>query len=230
MQLFPFSALTPPASTDEFVEQIQAVCREAGGDRFLVVRLCGSDLEEVLQVVHNGGHAVEERLGVARHWSVDRMLEAMRATRVPIVFGPNATPGLEVDGLVFGIGAIARSDDGACVAYFSTRKPVDLQGDVVTIMASAHIAAQHGVQYLSGKARRECPFTKQELSCMLSFAAGNSNRETAAALGISVKTVENHLERVRIKCGVDSTLAASVMAFKEGWMSWPEVRASWRTG
>jgi NarL family two-component system response regulator YdfI len=49
-------------------------------------------------------------------------------------------------------------------------------------------------------------------------AAGERNKEVAAALGIAVRTVKAHLASVYNKLGVDSRAAAVAQAARHGWL------------
>jgi DNA-binding CsgD family transcriptional regulator len=58
--------------------------------------------------------------------------------------------------------------------------------------------------------------TKRELEVLRLVADGRTNQEIARSLGISVKTVEKHLEGVYAKLGVVSRVEAAVHAVQEG--------------
>ena len=218
-----FTELAAPASREHFVDTMVSVCRDAGAGRFLVVRL-GPDLAEVVHVVHNGGPAGEARLGEPLHWSVERMLDTMREAVPPRVFGDAAHPGIEVPGYAYGVAAIARERLGACVTYLGLEAPASGDEVVSRLMATAQMCAQMGLLGLV-REPRPCPLSKQELDCLRYFAANANAKDTARALGLSARTIEAHLARARIRCGVDSSLAVAMVALNEGWIEWPEVRA-----
>lgn len=73
-------------------------------------------------------------------------------------------------------------------------------------------AAGHGV----AKRPRELPagLTERELEVLLVLVRGRSNQEIADDLGISAKTVGNHIQHVYEKCGVRSRAAATLWAFE----------------
>jgi DNA-binding NarL/FixJ family response regulator len=55
---------------------------------------------------------------------------------------------------------------------------------------------------------------------VLRFAAkGNSNREIASELTISVRTVQTHLNNVFNKMGVGSRTEAVIYALRKGWIT-----------
>lgn len=231
MEIYPYSALDEATSSEKFASVMEALVRQAGGERFIVIRLHGRDLADVSEILHNGGSAAaHDRLGATRHWSVERMLDTMRASRAPKVFGTPDNPGLEVDGFGFGVAAIAKMQAGACVVYFGAPAPFGSQELLFGLAAAAQTCAQHGLTALQVMASRACPLTERERDCLLYYSAGMGTKEAAQALGISARTVENHLDRARIRCGVESTLALSVLAIKEGWIDWPEMWEIQRTG
>lgn len=217
--------LSEPASPEQFGAAMTAVATLAGAEAFFVARLHGAGLEEVVHLMHDGGEAARSRFDPP-HWSVERMLDAMRRTRVPLAFGTPELPGIDVDRFRCGVGAVSRVGDGACVVYLGLREPVATQDQLFTLMSLAQLAAQHAAVGLKGKAPRACPMTKQELACLNYAVAGLTAKQTAREMGISARTVESHLDRARMRCGVDSTLALSALAFKEGWVDRPDVRAA----
>lgn len=54
--------------------------------------------------------------------------------------------------------------------------------------------------------------TKRELEVLTELATGYSNREIAARLHMSVRTVQKHLERIYQKLGVRNRTEAAVIA------------------
>jgi DNA-binding CsgD family transcriptional regulator len=58
------------------------------------------------------------------------------------------------------------------------------------------------LQAIEGRAR----LTRAEREVALSAAAGRSNKEIARRLGVSVRTVENHLQRVYEKLGISTRI------------------------
>jgi len=60
------------------------------------------------------------------------------------------------------------------------------------------------------------PLTERETDVLRLVVAGKTNQEIGAALGISEKTVEKHLESVFSRLGVASRVEAAVRAVREG--------------
>jgi DNA-binding CsgD family transcriptional regulator len=76
--------------------------------------------------------------------------------------------------------------------------------------------------------RREWPagLTARELEVLALLVRGSSNKEIAARLFISPKTVGNHIEHIYIKIGVSSRAEASWFAMQQGLVA--ELPASGR--
>ena len=62
------------------------------------------------------------------------------------------------------------------------------------------------------------PLTPRELDVLRAAARGLGNKQIAAELGMSARTVQTHLTRVFAKLGVDSRTAAVLLALREGWV------------
>ncbi len=60
------------------------------------------------------------------------------------------------------------------------------------------------------------PLTTREQTILLQLAQGKSNKEVAAALDISVRTVETHRKNIRRKLGISSTAGLTRYAMEHG--------------
>jgi DNA-binding NarL/FixJ family response regulator len=58
--------------------------------------------------------------------------------------------------------------------------------------------------------------TRREVEVLRHLAAGHSNKQIAAALVISDKTVQRHLSNIFTKLGLSSRTAAAAYAFEHG--------------
>ena len=69
-------------------------------------------------------------------------------------------------------------------------------------------------------ARREWPrgLTAREVEVLGLLARGRSNKEIAARLVVTPKTVSNHVEHIYMKLGVSSRAAATLFATQHGLM------------
>jgi DNA-binding CsgD family transcriptional regulator len=70
------------------------------------------------------------------------------------------------------------------------------------------------------KGARRAALTEREREVLRYVAQGASNREIAAALGISVNTVAQHISHLLGKLGCTSRVEAAVHAVKAGWLRW----------
>ncbi|MFD2756425.1 PA1136 family autoinducer-binding transcriptional regulator [Comamonas terrae] len=71
---------------------------------------------------------------------------------------------------------------------------------------------------LSAAARQARPsqLTPREQTVMRWMAAGKRQAETAAIMGLSERTIENHLRRIRLRLGATTTAEAVRMAIRSG--------------
>lgn len=210
-------ALSSPESHEDFSTALGQLCAAAGADHYLAVRLRGVELEQVVQVIHNG--PAPEMVNGMRHWSLVRLLDALRASPLPVVFGPGAASAPEVPGYAAGVACKAVEPRGAVVVVLSRVAAEPLGADTTHLVQTALLAAHHSIAGLRTLHGLACPLSERELECLqLAFTSELSSREIAKVLQISARTVEHYLEQARAKLGVDSTLAAGVKAVDQGWM------------
>ena len=62
------------------------------------------------------------------------------------------------------------------------------------------------------------PLSSREMEVLSLLTQGKSNKEIAAALGISHQTVKNHVTAIFRKLGVEDRTQATVYALKRGWV------------
>jgi HD-GYP domain-containing protein (c-di-GMP phosphodiesterase class II) len=112
----------------------------------------------------------------------------------------------------------ARTADEAARQLRAEVRAGRLDGDAVNavLRASGHRAP----------ARREGPsgLTSREVEVLALLARGLSNKEIAHQLGLSPKTVSNHVEHVYTKVGVQSRAAATLYATQHGLVGSFEAR------
>lgn len=112
---------------------------------------------------------------------------------------------------------IAAVRAGAC-GYVLKDGPLD------EIVSAVQAVAQGGrwwsapvADLVLGVPSSEPQITEREREVMLKLAHGASNRQVAAELGISVRTVESHRLSLRRKLGVDSASELLKLAVAYGW-------------
>ena len=69
---------------------------------------------------------------------------------------------------------------------------------------------------LRGASAQPGGLTAREIEVLRLVAAGNSNKQIAEELYLSVKTVARHLENIYFKLGVSSRTAATALAYRDG--------------
>lgn len=98
----------------------------------------------------------------------------------------------------------------------AARGDVLLQPDVIARILARAPGAKARAAPQSGVALQ---LTDRELEVLRRVAAGERNKEVAAALGIAERTVKAHLTSVFNKLGVDSRAAAVAEAARHGWLA-----------
>jgi DNA-binding NarL/FixJ family response regulator len=66
------------------------------------------------------------------------------------------------------------------------------------------------------------PVTSRERQVLTWLTAGKTDREIAAILGLSVRTIQKHLEHVYVKLGVETRTAAAMRALAMADAAWPQ--------
>lgn len=89
-----------------------------------------------------------------------------------------------------------------------------LGGDVADDLAAA-------VQQSGGQRERPFGLTARELEIIDAVAAGESNREVADRLSISLQTVKHHLTNIFDKTGTSSRLELALFAIRQGIVDAP---------
>lgn len=226
------TALIAPASVEEFSISMAEACRQSGMSHYLVIALGGVALDQILGTFHNAAGAAAERLTTSRHWSVDRLVDQMRRGGPPLLLGPGGQPGIELQGYGCGAAALARTEQGAYLLMLGRDEAIAAE-EVFPLFGAAQVLAQcasSGLAPFVGGVKEVCPLSERELQCLSYYLASRNPKQTSAVLKISVRTVEHHLERARHKLGVESTLAASMAAVRNGWVADTEIRALEATG
>jgi NarL family two-component system response regulator LiaR len=66
-------------------------------------------------------------------------------------------------------------------------------------------------------AHEEEGLTAREREVLLMIAEGRSNKDIAAELYISIKTVKTHVSNLLMKCGLEDRTQLAVYAHRKGW-------------
>lgn len=107
--------------------------------------------------------------------------------------------------------AQATADLGEALGLFASLGMTRVEADARALVASAKPGRPEGTsQRLAGG------LTARQVEVLRLVAEGQSNREIARALGVSEKTVINHLTAIFNKVGADNRAAATAFAFRHG--------------
>ena len=93
--------------------------------------------------------------------------------------------------------------------------------EVDAVLAVAGYAAQ---QLGSARAVHPAGLTDREVDVLRLIARGHANKQVAAKLGISPKTVGRHIEHIYAKAGVSTRAGATLFAMEQGLLSSDEAR------
>ena len=93
----------------------------------------------------------------------------------------------------------------------------EIRTAIDTVMAGGEYLCTGAKGSLSPKiADGREPLTNREQTILLELAQGKSNKQVAAALGISVRTVETHRNNIKRKLGISSTAGLTRYAMEHG--------------
>jgi DNA-binding CsgD family transcriptional regulator len=81
-----------------------------------------------------------------------------------------------------------------------------------------------------GRDPAAAPLSRRESEVIALLASGRENAEMAAALGVSVHTVERHVANIFVKIGVRNRAEATAWAHRRGLIPLPGLRALCNTG
>jgi HD-GYP domain-containing protein (c-di-GMP phosphodiesterase class II) len=104
----------------------------------------------------------------------------------------------------------ARSPDQAAECLHTEVRSARLDGDAVRLVLAA---AGHRAAVSS---QRPGGLTNREVDVLRLLARGHTNQQIARHLGLSPKTVSNHVEHTYTKLGVSSRAAATLYATQHG--------------
>jgi DNA-binding NarL/FixJ family response regulator len=100
---------------------------------------------------------------------------------------------------------LSGDDDAAAASFAAAEALFDQIG--------AQVDVRH-IRELAGRPSLPSGLTEREVEVLRLIAAGRSNKEMAAELFLSEKTVSRHLSNIFTKIGVSSRAAATAFAFE----------------
>lgn len=127
------------------------------------------------------------------------------------------------DGYRSGVAAYSHTGNGSgCVVILSwagDQVPEDIEPVVLAYTLMAAVTLGDRLKRFAVAPQAECPLSERELDCLRYAMAGKSAKETARALGIDARTVQQYLERARSKLRVANSYAAAMAAVRSGWLT-----------
>ena len=113
--------------------------------------------------------------------------------------------------------ALASVHEALATAHRAAGDPTRADAEAATALAIyTRLGAGPDVERLSARGDRPCGLTDREAEVLAKVASGATNREVAAALVISEKTVGRHLANIFTKVGVGTRTAAAAWARDNG--------------
>ncbi len=119
-----------------------------------------------------------------------------------LVVGGRHVGRIDVDGAALHPGAAAYDEFEALLPW-------------VAMALARLIRPEHGAEASLADAVRDSGLTGREAEVLRWIREGKTDREVAEILGISHRTVQKHVERLLVKMGVESRLAAARRTFEE---------------
>ena len=107
--------------------------------------------------------------------------------------------------------------DKALAVYERLRIPTGIEA-VQALRSSTRLEAQQKRRHTLETRQPEQGLTQREMQVLIQLAAGKTNREIAAALSLSVGTVELHVSHILTKLGCETRTQAAAYAIAKGWV------------
>jgi LuxR family transcriptional activator of conjugal transfer of Ti plasmids len=156
----------------------------------------------------------------------DPVVTMARASRVPFLWSSDTGGEWRRRngdaGYLSGVAAATWDSRGTgCILLASGAEAAIHEAHAQHLLIHAFMAtstANDPLQRVAAQMLAPCPLTERELECLYYAVAGKSAKETARALGVGPRTVDEYLERARAKLQVKTSLAAATVAIRNGWL------------
>jgi LuxR family transcriptional regulator, activator of conjugal transfer of Ti plasmids len=171
-------------------------------------------------VHHNGPAEFDDQMTIG----ADPILARARVSGVPFAWAADSGTWRDQNGSLgyrTGVAATFLGPSGSgCIAVVSGSGPSIPAEHEVTLLGYLTMAAiQIGAALPHfPRSYAASPFSARELDCLLYALAGRSAKETARALDIGARTVEQYLERARARLQAPTSYAAATIALRRGWL------------
>jgi len=151
--------------------------------------------------------------------ALDAVTAAAHALGAPVQGEEHEWSGAPILALVEdAVGAAAARARGALGVVLRTADAAQLAGAARAVAAGLAVATPDLVAVAGVVPDVVTSLTPREVEVLALFAEGLSNRQIAAALGISVHTAKDHVDHVMAKLGASSRTGAAIRAARLGWL------------
>lgn len=208
-------------------EPLRCLAAAAGMDNYIALRLRGVSTLHLTQLVHSAPASHAERCEDVAYWRNSTLVQQLLKLSAPIVYEGNVTwaPPADIPGFEHGVAACVMEHRGACLLFLSRSGPPVTPAEQLDCILAATLGVARVADCLVRLQGNDCPLSERQLDCLRHAMAGHTATETARALKISARTVEQYLSRAREHLSAPTSLAAAVHAIDHGWMHPAEVIA-----
>ena len=148
-----------------------------------------------------------------------RQIKAQHPETQIVVLSMHATRNYVLQALQAGASAYLLKD-AALEELATALASVNKGGMYLSSLITNSAELSYGASNLSAKyLAQDQPLTKRELQVLQLIADGKSTKEIAAALEVSVKTIETHRKQIMDKLGIRSTAGLTKYCIREGLTS-----------
>ena len=193
---------------------LDALAASVGLPNYLALHLDGSR-------PRFAAHRTTSRRSTSSRLSQSDLVSRLLVRIVPVAMDHD----LGIDALRYGIAASVPSGSDSCVVFMGRPEGPMNAESLADLMGIVTLATAHLLAAMTRIARAACPLSTRELQCLFLATNGLSAKATARRLGISQRTVENHLARCRTRLAASTTLAAALEAARRGWLSFTDLES-----
>lgn len=113
-----------------------------------------------------------------------------------------------------------REPDGTLLAATFSGPQLDLDPEVRQAMhlAGYYFVARGREIAIGAERGPDCPLTPRQLDCLRWAHAGKTDHEIAVLLGLSARTVHNHIEAAKTAINTPKRSVAAFEAWRRGWL------------
>lgn len=199
----------------------------AGMTHYAALRVRGATFMTLLQQVHNAPESHIEQARDLAYWRASPLVSRLISGTPPCAYDGSTDQAAPADipGFKYGVAASCIELHGACLLFLARDSHAITASETMQTHMVSMLGATRMHDALSRLNADGCQLSSRQLDCLRHAMAGHTAAETARALGLSARTVEQYLERARGHLGAPNSLAAAVRAIDQGWITPAEVYA-----